>query len=153
MYIRKKRDESTANCGKTANASVQAGDGRNMNTRGHHKMPISSRNDFTGHTARTSVPSLGAALILLLLTAGPGARAASAPPKAAAGSQGAAAASPAKKPPRPVLAVPWQVSVLTPPTIFPSNGRRHLAYEIEIANMSSDSWALEKIEVKGDSGV
>lgn len=152
MYIRKKRDESTANCGTAANASVQAGDGRNMNTRGRHKMPISSRNDFTRHTTRTGVASLGPALILLLSASGAGAQAASAPPKGAAAPQGAAAPSPAKKPPRPVLAVPWQVSVLTPPTIFPSNGRRHLAYEIEIANMSSDSWALERIEVKGDGG-
>ena len=95
---------------------------------------------------------IGAAVVLLLLSAGPSVQATSAPPGAASATRGAAAASPAKKPPRPALAVPWQVSVLTPPTIFTSNGRRHLAYEMEIANLSADSWTLEKIEVKGDRG-
>jgi murein DD-endopeptidase MepM/ murein hydrolase activator NlpD len=116
-------------------------------------MPISSNNDSTRNAARSRSVLIGAAVVLLLLSAGPSVQATSAPPGAASPTQGAAAASPAKKPPRPALAVPWQVSVLTPPTIFPSNGRRHLTYEIEIANLSSDSWTLEKIEVKGDGGV
>lgn len=110
-------------------------------------MLIASRKEFTASRARIGVASLGAALFTWLLTAGPGA--ASAPQKGAPRSQ-AAASSSAKKLRRPVPAVPWQVSVLTPPTIFPSNGRRHLAYEIEIVNMSADSWALERIGVKGD---
>jgi hypothetical protein len=88
---------------------------------------------------------LGAAFLFLFLLVGPGAR-------AAAASTGTDAAKPVKKPARPVLAVPWQVSVLTPPTLFSSNGRRHLAYEIEIANLSSDAWTLEKIDVKGEDG-
>lgn len=121
-------------------------------------MPISSNNDSTRNTARSGSVLIGgsvlirAAAVLLLLSAGPSVQATPAPPGAASATRGAAAASPTKKPPRPVLAVPWQVSVLTPPTIFPSDGRRHLAYEMEIANLSADSWTLEKIEVNGDRG-
>jgi murein DD-endopeptidase len=89
-------------------------------------------------SAGRSALGFGAAFLILFLS--------TAPAPAATG------ASPAKKPARPVLAVPWQVSVLTPPTVFSSNGRHHLAYEIEIANLSSDIWTLEKIDVKGEDG-
>ena len=93
----------------------------------------------------------GAAFLLIFLSVGIRSQAA-AVPQAAAAPRGADAAQPVKKPARPVLAVPWQVSILTPPTVFSSNGRQHLAYEIEIANLSPDTWDLEKIEVKGEGG-
>jgi murein DD-endopeptidase len=89
-------------------------------------------------SAGRSASGLGAVLLILFLSTAP--------------APAATDASPVKKPARPVLAVPWQVSVLTPPTVFSSNGRHHLAYEIEIANLSSDIWTLEKIGVKGEDG-
>jgi murein DD-endopeptidase len=89
-------------------------------------------------SAGRSASGLGAAFLILFLST------ATAP--------AATDAAPVKKPARPVLAVPWQISVLTPPTVFSSNGRHHLAYEIEIANLSSDIWTLEKIGVKGEDG-
>lgn len=132
-------------------------------------MPLLSRNDTNRHAPRSGVvarsgvaavsgvaSALGAlsvsVAVLLLLCAGRAPQAAAASPGGPTEAPGPTAAAPAKKPPRPVLAVPWQVSILTPPTLFPSNGRRHLVYEMEIANLSADSWSLEKIEVKGDDG-
>ncbi len=92
---------------------------------------IWSNQDSGKCAALSRALSLGAVSMLLFLSVEPAAE--------------AAAAQPVKKPARPVLAVPWQVSVQTPPTLFSSNGRHHLAYEIEIGNLSPDIWTLEKI--------
>jgi murein DD-endopeptidase len=52
----------------------------------------------------------------------------------------------------PVLAAPLQVSILAPPVVFRSNGRQHLAYEIQITNWSDDAWTARRIEVSSEKG-
>src|SRR6185437_13002027 len=54
--------------------------------------------------------------------------------------------------PAPVLAAPLQVSILAPPVVFRSNGRQHLAYEIQITNWSDDAWTARRIEVSSEKG-
>lgn len=52
---------------------------------------------------------------------------------------------------KPLLSVPIQVSIPTPPTIFRANGRRHLTYEIQMTNWSTDTWSLQRIDVRSNS--
>jgi hypothetical protein len=49
-------------------------------------------------------------------------------------------------------AVPFQVSILTPPTAFRSDGQWRLCYEIYVNNLSPYSWTVQSIEAKSDKG-
>ena len=51
------------------------------------------------------------------------------------------------KPPLPI-----QIAIPTSPTVFRGDGRWRLCYEIFLTNLSSATWALQRIEVKNESG-
>jgi murein DD-endopeptidase len=54
--------------------------------------------------------------------------------------------------PKPVLSVPIQVSVAVPPSVFRADGRRHLAYEIQMTNLSASVWTIHRVQVRSESG-
>lgn len=53
---------------------------------------------------------------------------------------------------KPSLPVPMQVSIPTPPTVFWGNGQRHLAYEVQLTNWSTDTWSVQQIDVRNEGG-
>ena len=54
--------------------------------------------------------------------------------------------------PKPVLSVPIQVTVAVPPSVFHADGQRHLAYEIQMTNLSASVWTIHRVQVRSESG-
>lgn len=50
----------------------------------------------------------------------------------------------------PVIDTPLQVSIATPPSVFQANGQRHLAYEIQLTNISESPWTLRHLEARDE---
>src|ERR1700678_1518761 len=59
---------------------------------------------------------------------------------------GANGSAPTAKP------VPLHVSILAPPAAFRGDGQWHLCYEIYVNNLSRDSWIVQSVEAKSESG-
>src|SRR5665213_1714526 len=53
----------------------------------------------------------------------------------------------------PVFAVPIEVSMPVPPTVFRGNGQRHMSYEARVTNWSAIVWTVHRIDVRSDAGV
>ena len=52
----------------------------------------------------------------------------------------------------PVIDAPLQVSISTAPTVFNTNGARHLAYEVQVTNFSQSAWTLLRLQARDQHG-
>jgi len=52
-----------------------------------------------------------------------------------------------------VIDAPLQVAIPVAPMLFRANGAAHLAYEIEITNVSESGWTLRQLDVRDEKGI